>query len=736
MIPLPNLDDKTFNQLVEEAKKLIPLYSPEWTDYNLHDPGITIIELFAWLTEMQRYYLDRVPEGNYKKFLKLLGRNIRSYPTRSKTMMFFSGTEKTGGIVDVPGAVRLSDGETVFETSEPLRFLNISLEKLFTIKVNSYIDNMPSNRHEGITFYGFGEKPEINDIMYIGFDIKGKEKPTSNWEFGLYFDIFDEYEDSFLKQRDSWKSDVEVLPSVKLKWEYFCGEWKKACVQEDGTGALYHRGRLLLRLPSRPEKTVTFFSDDRKRYWIRCILSYGAYETAPRIKNIAFNSVPAEQCETEAETILIPKLNKSLNCFKLNTFQSIYGQNLLQVMAENGGWVYWDQVSHLSSSRPEDTCFVIDKGTVPRLYFGNGIKGKRPPAGKNKVRLISYTKPLPEFTGNGLPGQVFELRKAPVISQEFILQVLEPGDNIWFDWIKSEDFHASKPNDRHFVLDSQTGEITFGDGKKGLIPQAGSKIRIIACKLGGGEEGNVEAHTINRILSPFKDAGLLKVENITAAEGGSRPENIHEAILSAGRDMKETYTAVTCEDYEELALNTPGIRVARAKAIPLYSPYTEGYPDNVSPASVTVVVVPDGKSGKPVPGREFLMNVKKHLDTVRLVTTEVFVVGPDYVEVSVGAKVVFKEGYIPDEKRVIARLDEFLSPLGNGLDFKGWPFGRTVYLSEIYEVIENMEGVDYIEGVRLSAKGQSSGNDPKGNIKIGPNCLTVPGCHMIEATGC
>src|ERR1041385_4562907 len=67
------LDDKTFEVLVEASTKLIPRYSPEWTDHNRHDPGITLIELFAWLTEMQQFYLDAIGPESYLKFLKLLG---------------------------------------------------------------------------------------------------------------------------------------------------------------------------------------------------------------------------------------------------------------------------------------------------------------------------------------------------------------------------------------------------------------------------------------------------------------------------------------------------------------------------------------------------------------------------------------------------------------------------------------------------------------------------------------
>lgn len=72
-IPLPNLDDRTFADLVEETRALIPRYAPAWTNHNLSDPGITLIELFAWLTEALIYRLNRIPEASEARFLELLG---------------------------------------------------------------------------------------------------------------------------------------------------------------------------------------------------------------------------------------------------------------------------------------------------------------------------------------------------------------------------------------------------------------------------------------------------------------------------------------------------------------------------------------------------------------------------------------------------------------------------------------------------------------------------------------
>jgi hypothetical protein len=77
-LPVPNLDDRTFADLVAEGRSMIPRYAPEWTNYNPSDPGITLLELFAWLTEMILYRLNQVPEEHYRVFLELIGVSMRA----------------------------------------------------------------------------------------------------------------------------------------------------------------------------------------------------------------------------------------------------------------------------------------------------------------------------------------------------------------------------------------------------------------------------------------------------------------------------------------------------------------------------------------------------------------------------------------------------------------------------------------------------------------------------------
>ena len=86
MIPTVNLDDRTFDEIKDEAIRLIPRYCPEWTNHNESDPGITLIELFSWMTEMTLYRLNKVPAKTYLSMLELIGLSLYS-PQRAKAVM-------------------------------------------------------------------------------------------------------------------------------------------------------------------------------------------------------------------------------------------------------------------------------------------------------------------------------------------------------------------------------------------------------------------------------------------------------------------------------------------------------------------------------------------------------------------------------------------------------------------------------------------------------------------------
>jgi len=220
-------------------------------------------------------------------------------------------------------------------------------------------------------------------------------------------------------------------------------------------------------------------------------------------------------------------------------------------------------------------------------------------------------------------------------------------------------------------------------------------------------------------------------ENLKKAIGGKAAESIEQAKGKAKKDFRTRYRAITSGDYELLAISTPGMRVARAKAIPGYNP---DYPCITAPGAVTVVVVPYAREGTvtPVPGNGFIQTVFRHLDIHRLVTTDLYVIGPQYVKISVKCKIRMVKRSSPAEvsKRVMEALERFLDPLADGPDGEGWPFGRSVFPSEIYQIIDGVEGVDYATGVSLSAEGQ---HQKVGDIiRIPQISLVFSGEHQVE----
>ena len=612
----PNLDDETFEEIVKNARLLIPQFTREWTDHNVHDPGITFLELFAWLAEMQIYQLNRVSDKNYKKFLKILG-DISPYDERPAKVDITFDSINDKPIEKGTEIVTEIDGKKiVFETEEDINLIHANLKSIITKSNSQVIDNTKANKKDDIYFAAFGEKGDIGATLELGFDRQLPKK-----EIQITFDLFDE-------DLPSPGIDYpEPKFSVNLVWEYFSDrKWKELALKKDTTLALNRSGSVVLDISSAMDPKDEGF-------WIRCRWKEGQYEIPPLINKILLNTISAAQIE-------------SIN------------------------------------------------------YSENGL---------------------------GIPDQKIELKKKPVISgsQKIVIGCRE--------WKEKDDFEASGPGDEHYVFDPEKGEITFGNGLNGSIPEDNKEISI-SYKTTLGQKGNVPAGQkwkINKL-------GFENVtgENYKQATGGLDAESIEHAKLRAKKDFEARYRAITSEDYEQLALSTPGVRVARAKVIPDYNPE---YPCIKIPGSITVVIVPYTRMGEvtPVPGKGFLQTVSSFLDIRRLVTADLHVIEPRYVKISVTCKVRLMKKSSPSAvvKRVQNELKKFLNPLKGGPDGKGWPFGRAVYPSEIYQIIDNIEGIDYASDLYLStesADGKNKKENVKDKIKISPVAIVFSGEHKIE----
>src|SRR5262245_39188915 len=152
-LPMPRLDNRTFDQLVAEGQTLLPRLAPGWTDHNIHDPGITLIELFAWLVETDFYRLDRTPEASYRSFLRLVG--VEPQPAKvAETVLVFT-LDQSGNPAGDPRRlparfqVATADQSIVFQTAHHLDVSPAKLTKVLTGPEEAPVDRSKENEAAG-----------------------------------------------------------------------------------------------------------------------------------------------------------------------------------------------------------------------------------------------------------------------------------------------------------------------------------------------------------------------------------------------------------------------------------------------------------------------------------------------------------------------------------------------------------------------------------------------------------
>src|SRR5437016_3634224 len=132
-MPLPNpiLDDRSYQQLRDELVRRIPVYSQEWTDHNASDPGITLIELFAFLGENLLFRFNQIPEATRLAFLKLLRIPLRpAQPARAVVAMT---TEVPAGVL-IPQGSEAKAGSLLFETLTEVKAWPISMQAVARVE--------------------------------------------------------------------------------------------------------------------------------------------------------------------------------------------------------------------------------------------------------------------------------------------------------------------------------------------------------------------------------------------------------------------------------------------------------------------------------------------------------------------------------------------------------------------------------------------------------------------------
>ena len=648
-----NLDDRTFQDIVDEAKKKINLYCPEWTDHNVSDPGVTLIELFSWMFEMAIYRLNQVPDKHYTKLMELLGIYLKE-PLPSSVPITFWLSAPQPNRVHIPQGVEATTARVegvepvVFTTDEAFDVEVPILTHILTRRGGQYLPvNVKRIRQP---FRAFGDVPQDGDAVYFGF-----EQPLDHHILGLELDCV----------RARGKGVIPEDPP--LRYQVWCdGGWQDAELENDGTGGLNWSGQIKLHLPGRmASRTI----GEATANWVR-----------------------------------------------------------IRVVPASG-----DQEPYEASPEVRDVAAVSWGGTVPATHAAT-IRGE----------ILGRS--------DGSPGQIFQLERAPILKRRpgETIEVWRAERNEWEAWQEVEDLGGSGAEDRHFVCDGESGEIRFGpafrqpDGtihRYGAIPARSAEIRFSAYRYGGGTVGNVRAETVTELRSPIPYVD--RVINRKPASGGVDAEDLEDAKLRAPHVLRTRRRAVTPADFEYLVRQGFAAEVARVRCLQARLDDAEGRP---GPGQIYILAIPrlpEHLATGYVPQNllalddELRQQIEAYLDEHRLLTAVLTVRAPDYKRVSVTVDIQARPETDPRrvEGAVAARLEALLNPFVGGLDGKGWPFGRDLYLSDLYATIQSVEGVEYIKELTMSWLDRS--NRPRAEdrkIELLQHQVIVSDKHRVTAS--
>jgi hypothetical protein len=589
----------------------------------------------------------------------------------------------------------------------------------------------------GHPFKPFRPLPDDHPTLYLGFD-----RALSGGPVSLFVNLVEQ----------DYPRDFRPL----IRWQSYDGaarEWRTLTVKDD-TADLTKAGLVHILLPQGGTISARF---GHELFWIRAVLVQGAFVPARKAAAEALNAgeIDArffagylkwrEQLMVTRRADLAP-LSRPL--LVTGAREKVTGVELATTARREGN--------------------VRESGTLLEVSFRPNSLKINPPLvativlNAAKVRELVTVRDERLGSGSGLPGHRFTFARRPVFAEEVwvneaatlpkaeldafkdssperVREVLDRQGTvkeIWVRWEGRDDLLQSSPTDRHYALDRSTGEMRFGDGRRGRVLPAGRNNLKASYRTGGGVAGNIKAGEIARIKTAVPL--VAKVVNPAPAGGGVEGETVAAVCRRGPNTIRHRYRAVSAEDYEHLIRESfPGL--CQVRCLPTFN--DEG---KTKTGWVTVILVPEADEDRPVPSVELRRRVEdflvQHAANVVTAPRHAVVIKPSYVQVSVTTRLVPTgvDQAPAVEAAATAALAAFLHPVRGGWSGAGWPFGRLVCFSDLHALLERVDGVDRVASLAAAVSDEFGNATALAAAETAPvalpaHVLVSSGKHRVEA---
>ena len=721
-LPKSNLDDRTFDDLVNECILRIPRYCPEWTNYNPGDPGITLVELFAWLVHQMLYRFNQVPRRHYVAFLELLGIRLLP-PEAARTELTFYLTKAQTEPKPIPAGTEIATVRTA--TQEAVIFttdvdLVIGQPRIKHVLRADQVSAVPTtrtltNRFDGTVYEAERRWSDLEvplevfqpcrpgTCFYLVLETTHRSDTTlTTSDNGATAAIADNIQGNILAL--TVKGPAAVTTGINpdnppLRWEVWTGsEWQEENILrerlDDRTrGFSFDRlgeaapnpeqegADIILHLPQ--QWPVAEFGD-YQGHWIRCVYiepdrqqqQFG-YQRSPEITGLSVRAiggvVNASECITLTQELLGVSNGKPSQVFELRGKPVLArtAEEHIRIQLPNGDAEDWQEVEHFGDSHADACHYLIDSQSG-QVQFGPLIREP------SQLQRQTHERGQVQSWGRSVYRRQ-QLNTNPLPETETIPAVLEA-------------------HDRH------------QERQYGRVPPMGAEIYMTAYRVGGGSRGNVQEKklTVLKTAIPY----VKRVVNYAPAEGGTDKESLDEAVMRVPTLLRTRKTALTPEEFERTTDQFVGSRqVHRAHCV------TASHLASAGVVHILVIPTPVAKrqlgvyAGLHPDQLQFspteLSELQMHLDIHKALGIRVKPDVPDYVGVQIRAQIIPHPQYVAPaeqaqaQQRLSDRLYHFLSPITGGFEKAGWPLGRPVRSSDIIALLQDAPEVQYVGDVRL-----------------------------------
>ena len=699
-LTLPKIDDRRYDDLLGEAIARIPVHTPEWTNFNQSDPGVTLIEVFTFLTESLIYRANLIPDRNRKRFLQLLRIPLQTAtPARGLvTIANQAPSPDPRPLVLAPG-VEARAGQVPFRTTRGLDVLPVEGRLWVKKKVSASTPELLSYYQQLYASYRgtpAGFTPQLYEAVPF---------PSPSGAPIALSDTVDEC---------LWLALLLREPDAR-----------SGLTPDHLRDRLANRTLSLGVVPSVDDNTATLPSGR----------PFGGASGATL--RVEVPSVPASGGLPEGLENRVPEYRPVPVSIESDLF-SVPG--IADVSLPDAASLgLWNNIDPLEAGVDGLPPMIEDEAVAKRVI--TWLRILPTPAssarflwvGINAVLVTQSDRIVDELLpeGTGEPEQTVRLSRAPVLPQSVTVTVTfqgrtDPWEEINDLGVAGAEVPVPDPRtapggpkappapSKVFALNAESGEIRFGDGAHGARPPGEATIRA-TYETSMGARGNVGAAAIDA-LSGLPEG--FKVANPVPTWGGADAESVADGEKQIPRYLQHRDRLVTASDFKTITLRAPGVEIGRVEVLPNYHP---GFGGAEVPGAVTLLVIPTAdpqQPDAPLPRRDFLDALCRHLDPRRLITTEVFLRGPQYkgLWISLGVKVAagFNESQILEA--VQQDIRKFLAPTAGGRETlpeepaplfeasgsaNGWKLGKPVVALELVAVASRTRGVELVLEVLL-----------------------------------